>query len=52
MLLYGSSTNIFKFRVSIRVMVKLDYIKFDSVILKVLLTRLTPGVYMHLYMVM
>ena len=45
-------TNIFKFRfsfkVSIRFRVKLDYIRLDSVRLKVLLARLTSGVYMHL----
>ena len=37
------------FRVSIRVKVNLDYIQLDSVRLKVRLTRLTSGVYMHLY---
>ena len=40
--------NIFKckvsFKVSIRVCVRLDYIRLDSVRLKVFLTRLTPGV--------
>ena len=45
-------TNIFtfrvRFRVSIRFGVKLDYIRLDSVRLKVRLTRLTAGVYMHL----
>ena len=53
---YGRSnvqtTNIFKFRVSFRVSirfrVKLDYIRLDSVRLKVLLARLTSRVYMHL----
>ena len=44
---------IFKFKVNIRVIVvfrvKLDYIGLDSVRLKVRLTRLTFGVYMHLY---
>ena len=47
------STSTFKFRACFRVIirfwVKLDYIRLDSVILKVLLTRLTSGVYMHLY---
>ena len=37
------------FRVIIRFRVKLDYIRLDSVRLKVLLTRLTSGVYIHLY---
>ena len=44
--------NVFKFRVSFRVSikfrVKLDYIRFDLVRLKVLFTRLTPGAYMQL----
>ena len=44
---------IFKFNVNIRVIVvfrvKLDYIGLDSVRLKVRLTGLTFGVYMHLY---
>ena len=44
------STNIFKFRVSvgIRFRVTLDYIRLDSIRLKVRLTILTPGVYTHL----
>ena len=44
-------TDIFKFRVSFRVAigfrVKLDYIRLDSIKLKVLWTSLTSG--MHLY---
>ena len=36
--------------VSIRFSVKLDYIRLDYAILKVCFTRLTSGVYMHLYM--
>ena len=45
--------NIFKFRVSFRVsiklwVVKLDYVRLDSVRLKLLLTRFTSGVYIHL----
>ena len=37
------------FKVSIRLRVKLDYIRLDSVRLKLVLTRLTSGVYIHLY---